>query len=384
MKLEAREQRRGAVALPQRLKAYAARKLHERRFVRYGLLAFNVALLAGIVLFVLQSPPDSTTHSSNAAVSTDVDAPGDPLDQISSAGIAANLAQMTNLAEGPGVIEQAYSADTILAMAPVQTTVIAKPQAVATVLKSQKDITTYVTKAGDTIASIAAQFGVTSESIMWSNGLSGNAVAPGTTLVIPPVSGIVHTVLAGDTPDSLAQKYRANKEQIIAYNDAELSGLRVGEKIIVPNGQPQMAAGSGRNSYAAGAFGSAGSFAAVYGYNGYDFGFCTWYVANRRAEVGNPLPANLGNAATWDDRALGAGLSVNKTPAVGAAAVTSQRGAGHVVFVEQVNSDGSIWVSEMNSRGQKSMTDTTPTGGWKVRDYKLISADQARTFNYIH
>jgi len=347
--------------------------------LRYGLLTLNVALLAGVVVFVAQSSPTNSSQG-NVAISANSDAPGDPLDQISSAGIAANLAQMANMAESPGVIEQAYSADTILSIAPTQTTVIAKPQAVATVLKSKQDIFTYETKVGDTIASVAAQFGVTSESIMWSNNVSGNALAAGTKLVIPPVIGIVYTVQAGDTPDSLAQKYRASKDQIIAYNDAELTALQVGEKIIIPNGQ-QVPAAPSRNSYATG---GSGSFAAVYGYNGYDYGFCTWYVANRRTQIGNSLPSNLGNASTWDDRALGAGLSVNKTPAVGAAVVTSQRGAGHVAFVEQVNSDGSIWVSEMNSRGQRSMTDGTAAGGWNRVDFKLIPADLARSYNYIH
>lgn len=370
--------------LLKRIKARVSHKVHERRFLRYALLTMNVALLAGIVVFVAQSSPTNSAQG-NVAVFANSETASDPLDQISSAGIAANLAQMANLAEGPGVIEQAYSADTVLAIAPVQTTVIAKPQAVATILKSQKDITVYETKVGDTVASIAAQFGVTSESILWSNDISGNAVAVGTKLNIPPVTGVVYTVKPGDTPDSVAQKFRANKEQIIAYNDAELTGLRVGEKIIVPNGQ-QVPAAPSRNSFAS--FSGAGSFSAVYGYNGYDRGFCTWYVANRRAEIGRPLPSNLGNAATWDDRALGAGLSVNKIPSVGAAVVTSQgtarNRAGHVAIVEQINADGSIWVSEMNSRGQVSMTDTTPAGGWGKRDFKLIPADLARSYNYIH
>ncbi len=100
--------------------------------------------------------------------------------------------------------------------------------------------------------------------------------------------------------------------------------------------------------------------------------------------MGNPVPSNLGNASTWDDRAIGAGLAVNKTPSVGAAVVTSQRGAGHVAFVEQVNADGSVWVSEMNSRGQRSITDGTSAGGWNRLDFKLIPADLARTYNYIH
>jgi surface antigen len=286
---------------------------------------------------------------------------------------------MTNLPEVLAVVNQADSVGAELAVPPAQTTIIAKPQAVSTDLKSARDISSYVVQPGDTVASIAAKFNVTSESIMWSNNLSSATVSAGAKLVIPPVNGVVYTVKTGDTPDTIAQKYRASKEQIIAYNDAELSGLHVGQQIIIPNGQ-QPAPVTARGAYSYGASG----FSAVYGYNGYDFGFCTWYVANKRAAAGRTLPSNLGNASTWDDRANAGGLPVNKTPAVGAAVVTSQRGAGHVAYVERVNADGSIWVSEMNSRGQRGIDDPTPAGGWNRIDFKLIPASAAASYNYIH
>lgn len=361
-----------------RLRKRIIRTVSQRRFIRYGLLSLNVLVLVSIIFFVIQGP-DSTSTSSNVSNPAGSEAAADPLDQPSSADIALNLAQMTNLAEVQAVTNQAQSASTELSSPTVQTIAIAKPQAVVTDLKSRKDITSYVTKTGDTIASVAAQFGVTSESILWSNNLSGNAVAADTKLVIPPVSGIVYTVKAGDTPDTLAQKYRANKDQIVAFNDAELTGLRVGEQIIIPNGQVINTAPRG---YAA-ALG--GSFSAVYGYNGYDYGFCTWYVANRRAQIGRPLPSNLGDAWTWDDRASGAGIRVDNNPQVGAAIVTNtSRRPGHVAIVEAVNEDGSVWISEMNSRGQRSMTDASSAGGWGKVDFKLIAASQARSYNYIH
>lgn len=354
-----------------------ARLIASRRFIRYGLLSLNVLLLGSIVFFVLQGSPDGGQAQQAVSSAQQEDAPADPLDPLSTADIAVNLAQMTNLAETTAVTNQADSVSAELAIPAAQATVIAKPQAVATDLKSRKDIGSYVVKNGDTISSIAAQFNVTSESILWSNNISGNAVAPGTKLTIPPVTGIVYTVKAGDTPDSVAQKYRANKDQIIAYNDAELSGLRVGEQIIIPNGQ-QVAAPA-RGSYLS------GSFSATYGYNGYDPGFCTWYVAKRRAELGRALPANLGDAWKWDDNAIMAGLRVDNIPAVGAAIVTkSNKGPGHVALVEAVNDDGSVWISEMNSRGQVSMTDTRSAGGWGKVDFKLIPASAARSYSYIH
>jgi len=353
-----------------------------RRFIRYGLLTLNILLLGGIVFFVLQSNPANNSSPSSSLAASDSDAPSDPLDQLSTAEIAVNLAQMTNLAETVAITNQADSASTELTV-PAQTTVIAKPQAVSTDLKSSRDIVAYLTLPGDTIASIAAKFGVTSESILWSNNVSGNAVAVGTNLLIPPITGIVYVVKAGDTPDSLAQRFRASKEQIIAYNDAELSGLQLGQQIIIPNGQ-QIAATSGRAAYSD-STGVAG-FTATYGYNGYIPGYCTWYVANRRAEIGRPLPANLGDAWTWDNRAAEAGIRVDNVPAVGAAIVTkTNQRPGHVAFVEAVNADGSVWISEMNSRGYAKMdVNSGSAGGFRKVDYKLIPAAEARSYNYIH
>jgi surface antigen len=69
--------------------------------------------------------------------------------------------------------------------------------------------------------------------------------------------------------------------------------------------------------------------------------------------------------------------------------LTPQNGAvgqigNHVVVVEQVNSDGSFWLSEMNASGQVSMTDPTPTGGWGRVDWKYIPANAAGSYKYIY
>jgi surface antigen len=356
------------------VRRWRRRLLHaisERRVVRYGLLSLNLALLAGVVAFVLQTNPTTSSAHHNAAISkADTAGPSDPLDQLSSADIAVNTARMIGLAEEPAVKNQADSVSAELATPPVYTAVISKPQAVATDLKSLKDIQNYVVQAGDTVSSIATKFNVTSDSIKWSNSLSTDAVNTGTNLTIPPVNGIVYDVKAGDTPDTLAQRFRATKEQIIAYNDAEIAGLKVGQKIIIPNGQVVAPA---RSSYAYGG-GFAWGSSAVYGYNGYVPGYCTWYVANQRIKIGRPLPANLGNAYTWDDNAIRAGFTVNRSPERGAAVITdTYRNPGHVAYVEEVNADGSVKISEMNKN-------------WVLYQItsRTMSPSEAASYNYIH
>lgn len=72
-------------------------------------------------------------------------------------------------------------------------------------------------------------------------------------------------------------------------------------------------------------------------------GYCTWYVKNKRPD----LPNNLGNADTWVSRAAAQGLPTGSTPRAGA---VGQRGM-HVVYVESINADGSVNISEMNHQG---------------------------------
>ncbi len=94
------------------------------------------------------------------------------------------------------------------------------------------------------------------------------------------------------------------------------------------------------------------------GYNGgntYDAGYCTWYVKNRRPD----LPNNLGNANSWYYRAAAQGLPVGASPRAGAVGTTAAGDLGHVVYVERVNNDGSILISEMNYAGLYSQRTRT-------------------------
>jgi surface antigen len=336
-----------------------------------------VALLA--VVFLVIKSPNSDSNVRQSAVAGAAPTAAGPLDQLSSADIAVHVARMTSLPEAVAVTNQADSEATQLAITATENKVVAKPQVVTTSLKSAKDIKSYTTVNGDTLSSLASKFGVTSDSIRWSNGLSSEKIPAGKQLVIPPVSGVVYTVKSGDTVDSLAQKYSSSKDQILADNDAEVSGLKVGQRILIRGGiQPVARTAS---VYVNTSF-SFGGGSATYGYNGYDYGYCTWYVANKRLAAGSPMPTNLGNASTWAVRAAAYGLATGRRPQVGAAIVTSTSGAGHVAYVERVNDDGTIWVSEMNSHGQVSIDNPAPAGGWGRVDFKLIT--NPTSYSYVY
>ena len=100
----------------------------------------------------------------------------------------------------------------------------------------------YEVKAGDTISSIAEEYGVTEETVQWANGLtSASKIKNGEKLTIPPVSGVVHKVKSGDTIYSVAKTYRANSQAILDFpfnNIGEDFSLTTGDTLMVPDGAP--------------------------------------------------------------------------------------------------------------------------------------------------
>ncbi len=311
----------------------------KKRLMRWGLIGGNVILLLAVGIFVLTNRSASQTvraSTLNSAVST-AGSVSAPVDTLSSAQIALTAAQLSDLPELTVIHNQADSDSLLLSVVPNDSTALAKPQIVSTAIKSKQDIIHYVTQPGDTVDTLSTKFGVSANSIRWSNNVSGNFLTAGLKLSIPPVNGIVYTVKSGDTPATLAARYQADESQIIELNDAEISGLQPGEQIIIPNGRIAVAA----ISY--------GLYIASYGGNGYAYGYCTWYVANRV-----PVPTNWGNANTWDDYARLSGWTVTSAPPVPwRAGIIAQSDSmsylGHVAYVEDVSPDGTmIKYSDMN------------------------------------
>ena len=326
-----------------RMKAF--RSALRRRAIRLSLIGFNLLLVLGAAYIVIFNPNHATGGSLPAVSSTDAPAAAAPIDQLTSVAVALTVARMTNLPEAPAVANQADSASIQLAVASANNTVVNKPQAVTSTFLSYKDIKQYVTQDGDTVSSIAGNFGISSDSIMWSNNLVGNILPPGKLLYIPPTNGVVYVVKAGDTASSLADKYHADAEKITAYNDAEISGLTPGERILIPDGKIIAAPvyTGGNYAYSGFAWGSS----AIYGFNGYDYGNCTWYVATQIA-----VPANWGNASTWASGARAAGWHVSSVPTVGAIAQTpyAAGGLGHVAIVIAI-SGNQVEIRDMNDYG---------------------------------
>ncbi len=105
-------------------------------------------------------------------------------------------------------------------------------------LITNDNIQVYVVKKGDTIDDVARLYEVSRNTIIWANDIKGNKLTVGDTLLILPVSGVVHKIKKGDTLKSLAKKYSADEGDIADFNSLTKGGeLAIGTEIIIPDGK---------------------------------------------------------------------------------------------------------------------------------------------------
>lgn len=102
----------------------------------------------------------------------------------------------------------------------------------------REEIIEYAVQPGETVSEIAEFFGVSVRTILWANNLSSySIIKAGQTLLIPPVSGAIHTVKNGDTCASVAKFYKAAEEDVVGFNKLEKScKLFAGEVLVIPGG----------------------------------------------------------------------------------------------------------------------------------------------------
>ncbi|MBI4100899.1 LysM peptidoglycan-binding domain-containing protein [Candidatus Microgenomates bacterium] len=273
---------------------------------------------------------------------------GGVVDTTANTYIAANVATQLALPVSQVVNQQVEAINQQVASPTTAEQFPVKPQVVSTAGRTTRNqVQIYTVQSGDTISSLAQRFNITSDTIIWANSLrSESELLPNTQLKILPVNGVLHTVVAGDSPEALAERYQANAAQVVSFNDLEVNGLKAAQEIIIPDGVKPGVANSSVNLARAANFDS--PFTPSYGGNGYDYGWCTWWAAERRAQLGRPIPRNWDNAISWRYNAAASGYRVGPNPENGAVAYYKNIGGwGHVGIVEQVSGDGA-WFSDMN------------------------------------
>lgn len=249
----------------------------------------------------------------------------------------------------------------------------------------------YQVKDGDTLQTVAAKYSVSTDTITWANGLGPNNLTPGQTILVPPVTGVVHIVGQNETLAQIASAYGVKVTDIQSYpfNDIpDNQNLEQGQIIVVPNGRPveivhpappppspapaPVQTGSHPAVAAATRYVPPAPVVHFSTYNSYPFGQCTYYVASRRN-----IPW-LDNAGGWYRDAIAAGFAVGRTPRTGAIMVSYEGSPyGHVSYVERVNPNGSWVVKEMNYAGIAG-------GGWGRVDTRTVNPGTVFVVGFIY
>lgn len=341
-------------------------------------------------------------------------------DQVTETYIVANIASSVSLPSTSTINENYITVNTLYKTTGTTDTsgsqIIDKPSIIDT-SSYTKGVIKYTVVKGDTLDSIIAKNNlkvknVTKTQVRWSNGLKDESIKVGSTLYLPSVSGIVYKVKKGDSIDSIVKKYKANREETIAYNNLEDSELKVGSLILLPGGtlpekeRPEYVAPKPvtttptyrytaptyNYSYAGDSgdrhnmieIGSYGYWSSVYSKTAWQgnpgaFGNCTWFAWYWRR---NNMPSNywlpkgaIGNASSWM-YTLGGSYKTGRTPKYGAVIQSMGGYWGHVGVVVGVNSGNSITIQEMNYSG--------PNGMFNHVYQSTLNWSDALKYNYIY
>ena len=286
------------------------------------------------------------------------------VDELAAANAVTNLAETAELPSAGDLRESETSLTIKKSLSQNDAEVITKPDIVKPDTSAARGISSYVTKEGDTMESIAKKFKISSQTLRWANNTTSDAVEPNKTLVVPLVDGVVYTVKDGDTAQSLAEKYKTSAERVVLYNDIDDGAkLSTGSRIVLPGGElpenerPGYVAPRSRSTTT----NASRSWLTASVGNRYAAGNCTWYAYERRLQLGRPIGSFWGNANTWATSARAAGFVVNNTPAPGAIFQTTAGYYGHVGIVERVE-NGVVYVSDMNYAGYGIITHRTLNG----------------------
>ena len=114
--------------------------------------------------------------------------------------------------------------------------------------KTTYTVSEYTVQPGDALFSIAAQFKIKPETLMWANDdiLNGSpdSLRIGQVFKVPPVDGVYYKVQTGDTLASIATKFSASLDDILNWpgNNIDLTTQKVnpGDYVMVPGGHEKL------------------------------------------------------------------------------------------------------------------------------------------------
>ncbi len=198
------------------------RKLDRFTLISWALTLLLVAVMVGGALVYKNSrpitpapiaqPTNPSTGASPAGTQPQIDAPALAADRDGFTSISRKLQLKTNIPE-----------------------------------RERYQSITYRVSRGDAMLSIAEQFKLKSETLLYVNAqLEDNPhnLKPGMELTIPPVDGLYYTWKDGDTFESVAEKFDTTADEIINFpgNRVDLTNPKIeaGTSIMIPGGSREL------------------------------------------------------------------------------------------------------------------------------------------------
>ena len=191
-----------------------------------------------------QSSSTNTSTSSKYRVR-----PGDTLGGIAEKhGVRLSLLKATNNIKGSTIMKGQ---------------ILTIPSSNGSYSSSNSSSSKYKVRSGDTLGSIAQRHGVRIASIKNANNIKGSTIRVGQTLTIPGSNGSYssasssssnhkpskYKVRSGDTLGGIAQKHGIKLASLKSANRISGSSIRVGQTLVIPNGNYSSAKAAGPVSY---------------------------------------------------------------------------------------------------------------------------------------
>jgi murein DD-endopeptidase MepM/ murein hydrolase activator NlpD len=110
--------------------------------------------------------------------------------------------------------------------------------------RPRNEIQQYTVQPGDTLFGIAQKFGLTPETVIWSNRETleddPHSLRPGMEFLIPPVNGVLYQVKEGDTLQGIADGTFVTPADIVDWPGNQLDPddpqIAVGQYLMIPGG----------------------------------------------------------------------------------------------------------------------------------------------------
>lgn len=237
------------------------------------------------------------------------------------------------------------------------------------------EITAREVRRVEDLSFVANKLKLTTDEIKYSNpDKDVTQLKEGDVISVPPVHGIVYKVKQGDVLTWIAYSYQVDVQTIVSYNNIQNADqISPDQVVIIPGAKlppiaiPVPAAPMAQVGYSAPAATytaapATGPHPAYSGGNHFYYGYCTYYVANRR-----PIPW-FGDAIQWWPNARSFGYAEGSVPRPGAILVERPN---HVAYVESVGS-GSFTVSEENWKG------------WNIVDTRTVQNNDPAIVGFIY